>query len=115
MSSKLVFHTKQGNETSWPSRPGQQNSRGTQLATSKGSNMSSSLTRPIHVGKAPGDAMGARHGSTSSQERILRAESFGTPASDVEMCGPDARPLGISKTVEFAIDVCESSFEACSA
>ena len=61
-----------------------------------------------HTVEVHGGAVGSGYGRTSSQERIIRAKSIGTAASDADMEVVDARRVGISKTVEFEVEVSES-------
>jgi hypothetical protein len=58
-----------------------------------------------HTVEVHGGAGGSGYGRTSSQERIIRAKSVGTAASDGEVDVVDARRAGISKTVEFEVEV----------
>ncbi|KAG7284853.1 hypothetical protein NEMBOFW57_009468 [Staphylotrichum longicolle] len=65
-----------------------------------------------HVVEVHGGAADSGYGRTSSQERIIRPNPFGTAASDADLDAIDAGQVGISKTVEFEVEVSESRSEA---
>ncbi|KAG7284838.1 hypothetical protein NEMBOFW57_009453 [Staphylotrichum longicolle] len=58
-----------------------------------------------HVVEVHGGAADSGYGRTSSQERIIRPNPFGTAASDADLDAIDAGQVGISKTVEFEVEV----------
>ena len=63
--------------------------------------------RNPHVVEVHGGAADSGYGRANSQERIIRPKSFGTAASDAELDAIDAGRVGISKTVEFEVELSE--------
>jgi hypothetical protein len=67
-----------------------------------------------HIVEIHGGAADSGYGRTNIQERIIRAGLFGMAGSDVNLDAIDARRVGISKTVEFDVEVSEWRIEGCS-
>lgn len=108
LASKVVLNN-QSYEISSRSRGGQSSHRRQFVS---GGREEVAFPPDQHVVKVQGSAADSTYGRTSSQERIIHPKSFGTAAWDGDLDAMDAGRVGISKTVEFEVEVSELRIQA---